>query len=210
MEDAPEGGEVGVAVLVVAEDGFEVEFEEVRPREGIGIAEEAEGSAVGDDGPEGIRRGVEEFLGELVGGFFPGAGADDGEAGIRVIEGLGGDGKTAVAELDGSAERGEIGVAEALAQEIDGEGAGDGGSIEIGAGGLRGEGLPGGGGDAEGAAVFVVELEALGNGVVGFLLEGGLAAGRTFEQLGHEERAFEPEGVERGGVGGFAAAGHGE
>jgi hypothetical protein len=41
MQDAPEGGEVGVAVLVVAEDGFEVELEEVRPREGIGIAQEA-------------------------------------------------------------------------------------------------------------------------------------------------------------------------
>lgn len=110
VEDAPEGGEVGVAVLVVAEDGFEVEFEEVRPREGIGISEEAEGFAVGDDGPKGIGRGVEEFLGELVGGFFPGAGADDGEAGIRVVEaevmrgdddgkasaeGLGGDGETA-------------------------------------------------------------------------------------------------------------------
>jgi len=110
VEDAPEGGEVGVAVLVVAEDGFEVEFEEVRPREGVGIAEEAEGSAVGDDGPERIGRGVEEFLGELVGGFFPGAGADDGEAGIRVVEaevvrgdddgeasaeGVGGDGEVA-------------------------------------------------------------------------------------------------------------------
>ena len=54
VEDAPEGGEVGVAVLVVAEDGFEVEFEEVRSSEGIGVAEEPEGSAVGDDGPEGI------------------------------------------------------------------------------------------------------------------------------------------------------------
>ena len=54
MEDAPEGGEVGVAVLVVAEDGFEVELEEVRPREGIGIAQEAEGFAVGDDGPQAV------------------------------------------------------------------------------------------------------------------------------------------------------------
>ena len=86
VEDAPEGGEVGVAVLVVAEDGFEIEFEEVRPREGIGIAEEAKGFAVGDDGPEGIGRGVEEFLGELVGGFFPGTGADDRESGIGIIK----------------------------------------------------------------------------------------------------------------------------
>lgn len=105
--------------------------------------------------------------------------------------------------------QGEVGVAEALAEEIDGEGAGDGGGIEIGAGGLRGKGLPGGGGDAEGATVFVVELEALGDGVVGFLLKGGLAAGRTFEQLRHEERAFELHAIEWCGVGGFAAAGHG-
>ena len=60
-------------------------------------------------------------------------GDDDGEASA---EGLGCDGEAAVAELDGSAERGEVGVAEALAEEIDDEGAGDGGGIEIGAGGL--------------------------------------------------------------------------
>ena len=223
MQDAPEGGEVGVAVLVVAEDGFEVEFEEIRAREGIGIAEEAEGFAVGDDGPEAVAGGIEEFLSELVGGFFLGTCTSHGEAGIGVIEaeavrrdddgeaaaeGHGRDGEAAVAELDGSADRGQIGVAEALAQEVGDEGAGDGGGVEIGASHLRSEGLPGGGGDAEGAAVFVVELEALGDGVVGFLLKGRLAAGRAFEQLGHEERAFEPEGVERGGVGGFAAAGH--
>lgn len=103
---------------------------------------------------------------------------------------------------------GQVGVAEALVQEVDDECTGDGGGIEVGAGGLLRERLPRGGGDAERATVFVVELEAFWDGVVGFLLEGGLAAGRTFEQLGHEERAFEPEGVERGGVGGFAAAGH--
>ena len=40
MEDAPESGEVGVAALAVAEDGFEVELQEVGPRKGVGIAQE--------------------------------------------------------------------------------------------------------------------------------------------------------------------------
>ena len=110
VQDAPESGEVGVAVFGFAEDGFEVEFEVVGTGQGFGIAEEAEGAAIGDEGPEAVAGGIEVFLGELVGGFFPGAGAVDGEAGIGVIkaegvrgdddgeaasEGLGGDGEGA-------------------------------------------------------------------------------------------------------------------
>ena len=109
----------------------------------------------------------------------------DGEAGIGVIkaevvrgdddgdaatQGLGCDGEAAVADVDGAAKRGEVGIAEGIAQEIDDERLRGGGGIEVGTGDLGGEVLPEGGGDAEGAAVFVVELEALGDGVVGFLL----------------------------------------
>ena len=223
VEEPPEGGEVGIAVGGFAEDGLEVEFEEVGTGQGFCIPEEAEGAAIGDDGPEAFPGGVEVFLGELVGGFFPGAGAVDGEAGIRVIqakgvggdddgeataEGLGGDGEAAVADGDGAALRGEVGVTQGIAQEIENEGLGGGGGVQVGAGDLGGEVLPEGGGDAEGAAVLIVEFEAFGDGVVGFLLGRGLAPGGALEQLGHEEGAFEPEGVERGGVGGFAAAGH--
>ena len=73
VEDAPEGGEVGVAVFAFAEDGFEVELEEIGSCEGFGVAEEAEPAAVGDDGPEGMALCVEEFLSELVGGFPTGS-----------------------------------------------------------------------------------------------------------------------------------------
>jgi hypothetical protein len=86
VKDAPEGGEVGVAVLVVAENGFEIELEEVGSGEGIRITQEAEAAAIGDDGPEAVAVGIEELLGELVGGFLACAGAEDGEAGIGVVE----------------------------------------------------------------------------------------------------------------------------
>ena len=140
MKDAPERGEIGVALLFVAEDGFEVELEEVGAGQGVGVPEEAEGFAIGHEGPEGVRGGVEIFLSELMGGFFPGAGTGDGELGNGLIqsgvvrgnddgkptpEGLGGDGESAVSHGDGLGQEGEVGEPEALLEQLEHEAAGN-------------------------------------------------------------------------------------
>lgn len=224
MENAPQGGEIRVTLLFVAEDGFEVELEKVGAGQGVGIPEEAEGFAIGHESPEGVRGGVEVFLGELMGGFFAGAGSSDGELGDRFIErgvvrgnddgdasteGVGSDGESAFRKGDGFRQKGEVGEPEALLEQFEDEAAGDLVGIAVGAEGLGGESVVGGGGDAEGATVFVVELESAREGVIGVLLVGGLAAGGAFEEFGDEEGALEAEGVEGEAVGGRAAAGHG-
>jgi hypothetical protein len=96
-----------------------------------------------------------------------------------------------------------------LLEQIKDEAPGDLVVIKIGAEGLGGERVVGGGGDAEGATVFIVEFESARESIIGVLLVGGLPAGSAFKELGHEEGALEAEGVKREAVGGLAAAGHG-
>jgi hypothetical protein len=79
MENAPEGGEIRVTLLFVTEYGFEVELEEIGAGQGVGVAEETEGFAIGHDSPESMRSRVEVFLGELVGGFLADTCSGDGE-----------------------------------------------------------------------------------------------------------------------------------
>jgi hypothetical protein len=62
------------------------------------------------------------------------------------------------------------GVAEGIAQQFVDEGGGELCGIDVGALQLRGKVLPLGAGDLEGAAVFVLELDALGGAVVGLAL----------------------------------------
>ena len=64
MGDEPEQDEVGIDFAV--EHGFEVEFQEGLPRERLVVAQDAEGKAVGDDGPKVGGAAVEKLLNEAV------------------------------------------------------------------------------------------------------------------------------------------------
>jgi len=206
MENAPKGGEIRVTLLFVAENGFEVELEKVGPGQGVRIAEEAEGFAIGHESPEGVRGGVEVFLGELMGRFSAGAGAGDGELGDRFIkrgivwgnddgdastEGVRGDGESAFRKGYGFRQKGKVGETEALLEQFEDEAAGNLVGIAVGAEGLGGESVVVGRGDAVGAAVFVVEFESARQVIVSVLLVGGLASGCALEEFGHEEGALE-------------------
>ncbi|WP_395139663.1 hypothetical protein [Schlegelella aquatica] len=80
------------------------------------------------------------------------------------------------------------------------EGGGELGGIEVGAFHLRGEVLPLGAGDLEGAAVFVLELDALGRAVIGLALGAGAALGGFFQLVGQEQATFKLESgqIQRG------------
>ena len=65
MEEPPDGGKVGVALF--AKNEVEVCFEEGRPGECVGVPQETDLAAVGDNGPIAIGGGVEELLGQLIG-----------------------------------------------------------------------------------------------------------------------------------------------
>jgi len=220
VEEAPDGGEVGVAL--VAEDELEVGLEVGRAREGVGIAHEAELAAVGEDGPGAGRRGVEELLRELVGRAAACAGADDDEALVGLVEREivrrdderhpparreGGDGIGAVGLRDGLGAAGDVGEAEGIAKEIEGEAEGgrSGGHIAARADGV--EVFPERGSDAEGPALLIGEGEPLRDAVVGGALPSQLAPGRLLQDGRHEEATLELEGIEDQVVGG--AAGHG-
>lgn len=73
-----------------------------------------------------------------------------------------------------------------IAQQFVDEGGGELRGIDVGAFHLRGEVLPLGAGDLESAAVFVLELDALGGTVVGLALGAGAALSGFFQLIGQE------------------------
>nr|WP_239681394.1 hypothetical protein [Pseudomonas aeruginosa] len=78
-----------------------------------------------------------------------------------------------------------------MTQQFVNESGGELRGIEVGAFHLRGEVLPLGAGDLEGAAVFVLELDALGDEVIGLKLCAGAAMGGLFQLVGQEQPTFE-------------------
>ena len=104
------------------------------------------------------------------------------------------------------------GVAQRVAQQFGHEALGERVGVHVGALALRGKVLPLGAGDLEGAAVFVLELGALGDTVVGVCLVLRAALGGFFELVGQEEAAFKLQGgqVERGVLPVVAYAFHGD
>ncbi|OQB83923.1 MAG: hypothetical protein BWX86_02866 [Verrucomicrobia bacterium ADurb.Bin122] len=219
VKEAPDGGEVGVTL--VAEDELEVGLEVGRAREGVGIAHEAELAAVGEDGP-GAGRSVEELLRELVGRAATRTGADDDEALVGLVEREivrgdderhpsarreGGDGIGAVGQRDRLGATGDVGEAEGIAKEIEGEAQRGRSDRNIAARADGVEVLPERGGDAEGPALLIGEGEPLRDAVVGSALPCQLAPGRLLQDGRHKEATLELEGIEDQVVGG--AAGHG-
>lgn len=60
-----------------------------------------------------------------------------------------------------------------------------------------GKGLPLGQGNLEGAAMFIMELQALGDTVIGCLLAAALAPGDLLQEVGDKEHPFQAEvGIE--------------
>ena len=176
--------------------------------------------AVADDAPEVIGAGIEQLLHGLERGFPAAAAALHGELRVGFIQAQSvrghQHGQAAGHEADRVAQFAYLlplhglqgGVAKGVAQQFVDEGGGELGGIEVGAFHLRGEVLPLGTGDLKGAAVFVLELDALGGAVVGLALGAGAALGGFFQLVGQEQPAFELEGgqIERGL--GFAGAFH--
>jgi len=210
MQQAPDVGEFGVA-LATQQVG-QIDFEKAGTGEAGGVAQQAQLPAVADDAPEVIRAGVEQLLHGLEGGLPATTTALHGKARVSLVQPQGvwchQHGHAASHQADGVAQlphglcRSGLqgGVAEGIAQQFVDESGGELGGIDVGALHLRGEVLPLGAGDLEGAAVFVLELDALGRAVIGLALRAGAALSGFFQLVGQEQATFELEGgqIQRG------------
>ena len=155
-------------------------------------------AAVADHGPGVVRAGVEKLLRQLEGGFLACAVAGDGETRVGLVQpqGMRGDddGQGTGQKRDGivliahaeARDGGDMGVTEGVAQELLHKVPGERAGIDIAALELAGKVLPLRAGDLKGAAIVVLELEALGGVIVGFALEPGRTKGRFFQLVGQE------------------------
>ncbi|MCY1262615.1 hypothetical protein D9M68_203050 [compost metagenome] len=219
MQQAPDVGKFGIALAT--EQVGEIDLQKAGASERGGVAQQAQLFAVADDTPLQRFAGVEQFLHGLERGFLAVAAALHGKPRVGLVQsqGVRGDqhGEVAGHKVDRVVQfahrlrlrRLQGGVAEGVTQQFVNEGGGELHGIEVGAFHLRGKVLPLGAGDLEGAAVFVLELDALGGAIVGLKLCAGAAMGGLLQLVGQEQSAFELEGrqVQRGL--GFAGAFHG-
>ena len=214
VQQAPDVGELGITLA--AQQVGQVAFEVGGAGEAGGVAQQAQLAAVADNAPDVVGAGVEQLLHGLEGRLFTAAAASHGKARVGFVqrEGVGGHqhghagGGWPGHEADGVGEgpglhRGRGlhgGVAQRIAQQFGHKALGEHVGVHVGALALRGKVLPLGAGDLEGAAVFVLELDAFGDAVVGVCLVLRAALGGFFELVGQEEAAFKLQGrqVEHG------------
>jgi hypothetical protein len=210
VQQPPDVGKFGITLA--AEQVGQIDFEKAGAGEAGRVAQQPQLSAVADDAPLQRFAGVEQFLHGLERGFSTVAAALHGKLRIGLVQAQGVRGheyrQAPGHEADRVAQFAHLlcwgglqgGVTEGVAQQFVDEGGGDLRGIDVGAFHPRGEVLPLGAGDLEGAAVFVLDLDALGCAIVGLKLCAGAALGGFFQLVGQEQTTFELEGgqVQRG------------
>ena len=211
----PEGGEVGVEFF--AEDEVEVGFDGGAAGEAGVVAQDAQLRAVGDDAPQAAVFGIEVFLHQAVGRLAAARAAEMGVGGVEAAVARGqqqgrGAAAGAVGEFEdavverGALGRGQVGVAEDLAQQrlepiahadlfcAEAEAAA--------AGGVAGVQIAG---DAPVAGDFVFDRERFREAVIGAGLTRRLEFGDFAEEFRRQDAA---RGAQRREAAAFSREGH--
>ena len=219
MQQPPYIGKLGVAFA--AQQVGQVDFQKTRSGKRSGITQQSQLPAVADDAPLQRFAGIEQLLHGLEGGLAAPAAAFDGHAGVGVVQsqrvGRYQNGQIACQEADGVmpsihflwlclwAQVVAKGVAQQLLYKVGGEL----GSVDVPPFQLLGKVLPLGAGNLEGATVFILGLEALGQPVVSILLGAGKALRGLLKLIGQEKPSFQCQRGRKGeGSLGLAGAFH--
>ena len=218
MQQPPCIGKLGV--VFAAQQVDQVDFQKTRAGKRRGITQQPQLPAVADDAPQQRFAGIEQFLHGLERGLAAAAAAFDGHAGVGVVQpqcvGRHQNGQITCQEADRVTPsihfqwpcRTQV-VAKGVAQQLLHKAGGELGSVDVPPFQLLGKVLPLGAGNLEGAAVFILGLEALGQPVVSILLGAGKALRGLLNLIGQEKSTFQCQRGRKGeGSLGLAGAFH--